>query len=47
MVLRLDSPSEAADVVSAAATLAFDSDRQVAVLISQRMIGKKNWVETE
>jgi sulfopyruvate decarboxylase alpha subunit len=47
MVLRLDSPSEAAEVVSAAATLAFDSDRQVAVLISQRMIGEKKWVETE
>ncbi len=44
-VFRIDSPDEAADVVSAAASLAFDGDRQIAVLISQRMIGRKKWVE--
>lgn len=44
-VLRIDHPEEAEDVVSAAASLAFDGDRQVAVLISQRMIGRKKWLE--
>jgi sulfopyruvate decarboxylase alpha subunit len=47
MVLRLDRAEEAAEVVQAAASLAFESDRQVAVLISQRMIGSKKWVDTE
>ncbi|MDB5654849.1 MAG: phosphonopyruvate decarboxylase [Tardiphaga sp.] len=43
-VLRIHHPDEAADVVSAAADLAFDGDQQVAVLISQRMLGRKKWV---
>ncbi|HEY7646120.1 MAG TPA: phosphonopyruvate decarboxylase [Hyphomicrobiales bacterium] len=47
MVLRLDRAEEAAEVVQAAASLAFESDRQVAVLISQRMIGSKKWVDSE
>jgi sulfopyruvate decarboxylase alpha subunit len=46
-VLRLDSPGEAEDLISAAATLAFDGNQQVAILISQRMIGRKKWVENE
>ncbi|MFG1201665.1 phosphonopyruvate decarboxylase [Xanthobacter aminoxidans] len=44
-VLRIETPEEAAEVVSAAASLAFDGDQRVAVLISQRMIGRKKWVE--
>jgi sulfopyruvate decarboxylase alpha subunit len=47
MVLRLGRAEEAAEVVQAAASLAFESDRQVAVLISQRMIGSKKWVDSE
>jgi hypothetical protein len=47
MVLRLDRAEEAAEVVQAAASLAFESDRQVAVMISQRMIGSKKWVDSE
>ncbi len=42
-VLRLDNPDDAEEVVSAAASLAYDGDQQVAVLISQRMIGRKKW----
>jgi sulfopyruvate decarboxylase alpha subunit len=42
-VLRIDHPSEAGEVVAAAASLAFDGDQQVAVLISQRMLGRKKW----
>ena len=42
-VLRADAAGDLADVVEAAAALAYDSDQQVAVLIGQRMIGKKKW----
>ena len=45
-VLRLDRPEDAEEVISAAASLAFESDQQVAVLISQRMLGRKKWTET-
>jgi sulfopyruvate decarboxylase alpha subunit len=44
-ILRLERPEEAGEVVAAAAALAFDGDQQVAVLISQRMLGRKKWVE--
>ncbi len=46
-VLRVDHAEEAASVVDAAAALAYDGDQQVAVLISQRMIGRKQWVGQE
>jgi sulfopyruvate decarboxylase alpha subunit len=42
-VYRAESVEEAADTVAAAADLAFDGDQQVAVLFSQRMLGKKIW----
>jgi sulfopyruvate decarboxylase TPP-binding subunit len=45
-VLRLDNPDDAEEVISAAASLAYDGDQQVAVLIAQRMIGRKKWKET-
>jgi sulfopyruvate decarboxylase alpha subunit len=45
-VLRLDRPEDAEEVVSAACALAFESDQQVAILISQRMLGRKKWTET-
>ncbi len=40
---RADTPADLLESVSSAATLAFDADQQVAVLISQRMIGAKKW----
>jgi sulfopyruvate decarboxylase alpha subunit len=46
-VLRIHHPEEAGEVISAAASLAFDGDQQVAVLISQRMLGRKKWVEAK
>jgi sulfopyruvate decarboxylase alpha subunit len=46
-VLRLELSEDAEEVVSAAASLAFESDQQVAVLISQRMLGRKKWTETQ
>ena len=46
-VLRLDQPEDAEEIVSAACSLAFESNQQVAVLISQRMLGRKKWTETK
>src|ERR1700760_1974371 len=46
-VFRLDRPEDAAEITSAAAALAFESDQQIAVLISQRMIGRKKWTESK
>jgi sulfopyruvate decarboxylase alpha subunit len=45
-VLRLEWPEDAEEVVSAACSLAFDGDQQIAILISQRMLGRKKWTET-
>jgi sulfopyruvate decarboxylase alpha subunit len=42
-VYRADTAEEVAETVAAAADLAFDGDQQVAVLLSQRMLGKKIW----
>ncbi len=42
--LRLDDPDEAGEVLASAATLAYDGDQQIAVLISQRLLGRKQWV---
>ena len=46
-VLRLERPEDAAEVVSAAAALAYEADQQVAVLVSQRMLGRKQWLESK
>jgi len=45
--LRVERPEEAGEVAAAAAQLAFEGDQQVAVLLSQRMIGRKVWVEAK
>ena len=42
-VYRADSADAVSETVAAAADLAFDGDQQVAVLFSQRMLGKKIW----
>jgi sulfopyruvate decarboxylase TPP-binding subunit len=46
-VFRLARPEDAEEVISAACSLAFESDQQIAVLISQRMLGRKKWTETK
>jgi sulfopyruvate decarboxylase alpha subunit len=43
-VRRADNPEDAAEIVSASAALAFDSQVPVAVLFSQRLIGAKVFV---
>ncbi len=40
-VLRADLPGEVGEVVAAAATMAFDGEAAVAVLLGQRLIGAK------
>ena len=46
-VFRLERPEDVEEVVSAACALAFESDQQIAILISQRMLGRKKWTETK
>lgn len=45
-VFRLERPEDAEEVISAACALAFESDQPIAVLIAQRMLGRKKWTET-
>jgi sulfopyruvate decarboxylase alpha subunit len=42
-VMRADDPTDLIETVDAAAALAYEADQQVAVLIGQRMIGRKKW----
>ena len=46
-VLRVTRPSDVADTVQAAADAAFESDQAVAVLLSQRLIGRKSWLRSK
>ena len=41
--LRVNTPEEVAEAVSAAAVMAFDADQAMAVLLAQRLIGRKHW----
>ena len=42
-VLRAETESDLVATVAQAALMAFDADQQVAVLIGQRLLGKKKW----
>jgi len=42
-VMRAEEPGDLIENVAAAASLAYDADQQVAVLIGQRLLGKKKW----
>ena len=41
--MRCETPQDLIETVESAAALVYDSDRQVAVIIAQRMLGKKKW----
>ena len=43
MTRYVDQPDDIAEVVSAAADMVFNGDEAMAILISQRMIGRKEW----
>ena len=42
-VMRADTAADLVETVESAAALAYEADQQVAVLIGQRLIGKKKW----
>lgn len=42
-VLRAKSADDVVETTAQAATMAFEADQQVAVLVSQRLLGKKKW----
>jgi sulfopyruvate decarboxylase alpha subunit len=42
-VMRAETPEDLVETVEAAAALAYEADQQVAVLIGQRLLGKKKW----
>ncbi|WP_151446673.1 thiamine pyrophosphate-binding protein [Lacisediminimonas profundi] len=44
-VLRADTPEQVADTVSAGFDMAFQAGDAVAVLLSQKLIGRKKWVK--
>jgi len=44
-VVRVESIDELEDAISGSATMAFDSDQAMAVLLSQKMLGRKDWVK--
>jgi sulfopyruvate decarboxylase TPP-binding subunit len=47
IVQHVDEAARVAETVNAAARLAFDTSRMVAVIISQRIIGFKDWNATQ
>jgi sulfopyruvate decarboxylase alpha subunit len=42
-VMRADTAEDLIDTVESAAALAYGADQQIAVLIGQRLLGKKQW----
>lgn len=40
---RADEPEDVEDLLRGAATMAFDGDQACAVLLGQKLIGRKNW----
>ncbi len=42
-VMRADTAEDLVETVEAAAALAYEADQQIAVLIGQRLLGKKKW----
>lgn len=45
LVYRADAPGDVMDTVGSACDLAFESGQSVAVLLSQKLIGRKVWVK--
>ena len=43
-VMRVDHVDDLADVMAAATTMVFDGEQAIAVILSQRMLGRKKWV---
>jgi len=45
LTYRVEEPGDVDETVSAACDMAFDGDLAVAVLLSQRLIGRKRWTK--
>ena len=45
LTYRVDEPDEIDDMVGAGCDMAFDGDLAVAILLSQRLIGRKRWTK--
>ena len=41
--IRVDTPEDLLAQIESVTSLVYDSDQQIAVLLSQRLLGKKNW----
>ena len=42
-VLRVETPEDLIETVEQAAVMAYDADQQIAVLLGQRLLGRKKW----
>jgi sulfopyruvate decarboxylase TPP-binding subunit len=42
--MRANDPNEVEDLIGAALDAAFEGGQQVALLLSQRLIGRKKWI---
>jgi len=42
--IRVDRLDDLADLMASATTMAFESDRPIAIILSQRLLGRKKWV---
>jgi sulfopyruvate decarboxylase alpha subunit len=45
LTYRIDAPEDVEDIVGAGCDMAFDGDLSVAILLSQRLIGRKVWTK--
>jgi sulfopyruvate decarboxylase TPP-binding subunit len=45
LTYRVENPADVEDIVGAGCDMAFSGDLQVAVLLSQRLIGRKIWTK--
>jgi hypothetical protein len=43
LTYRIDEADDVDDIVGAGCDMAFDGNLQVAILLSQRLIGRKQW----
>jgi sulfopyruvate decarboxylase TPP-binding subunit len=43
-VMRVDRVEDLADVLAAATAMVFEGEQAIAVILSQRMLGRKKWV---
>jgi sulfopyruvate decarboxylase alpha subunit len=43
LTYRIENPEDVDDIVSAGCDMAFDGNLQVAILLAQRLIGRKQW----